>query len=106
MSTRRDRDKKDDRDTHNDNGTDFLGLALAGIGIGAAIYGASKLFGSGSSSQSDHDQTRSQSESNKKPSQKAYQSFPSTTNQQISPDSIDVIETEDECVRAITRIER
>lgn len=98
MSTRRDRDKRDNQD---DSGSNLFGMALAGIGIGAALYGAAKLFGN--SSQSDN-----QSDNSRECSYKANSSRSPSTNQhkQIRPYSIDIIETEEECVRAITRIER
>lgn len=87
------RDRKDS-DNDNDNSSNSIGMVVAaGIGIGAVLYGVSKLFGSGSSSE-------------KPPQAIVHQREATRSSQQARPRVIDVIEMEHQCVRAIDRIER
>lgn len=87
MSGNRRNDQNNDVD--RDNGPNFFGLALAGAGIGAMLYGASKLFSS--------DDNR-----NREP-ERVYAEHGSSETPSVI---IKVIKSEQECVSAIDRIER
>lgn len=94
------RKKDQNNDNNSDNGSNLFGWVVAGIGIGAALYGVSKLFSSEGSS-------------NKEPEREFVQGDYGVRRPERvlhydakRPSLIDVIETEHECVRAINRIER
>lgn len=95
MSDNRKKDQKNDN--NSDNGSNLFGWAVAGIGIGAALYGASKLFSSDDNSNKEPERVFGQGA--RRPERVLHYDAK-------RPRVIDIIETEHECVSAINRIER